>query len=120
MEYKILAKEIKKWGFTFTQVSREGDIACYRQTVAGSPQENFEVIRIRRHDGYMIAGNEILPSEIYPSNEKWGDDGFTCQTKEEAFKKMDWMKEVNRKMKANPPKPKKRGRPKGSKNKKLL
>lgn len=118
MEYKSLPLEFTKWGFTFKQIAREGDIACYKQTKG--EQVSYEVIRIRRHDGYTIAGNEIAPSEIYPSNEKWGDDGFTLTTKESAYKKMDWMAEVDRKMAKNPPKKKKRGRPKGSKNKKKV
>lgn len=94
MEYKTLAKEFRSKGFTCKQVCREKDLAVYERTKEGHTYPHYEVIRIRTHDGYVIAGTTIVPSETYPSSEKWGTDGFTCNTKQEAYVKMDWMKKL--------------------------
>lgn len=116
MNFKPLSKDFRKFGFNFKQIWREGDYAIYEQTRNGSPQCNWESIRIRRHNGYTIGGVDIEPSEVYPSNEKWGNDGFTHTTLESAHAKIEVMKQY-----ADEPvveKKRGRGRPKGSKNKK--
>lgn len=113
MQYKPLPTEFDKFGFHFKQIWREGDYAIYEQTKEGHAHKNWEAIRIRRHDGFQIAGNEIEPKEIYPSNERWGDDGFTLTSIEDARAKIKVMQEY-----VEPEKKRGRGRPKGSKNKK--
>jgi hypothetical protein len=92
MNYKTLAKTFRKNGFDYQQVWREGDFAIYKQSKEGVTKNWFEAIQITRHDGYEIAGNKIEPSEIYPSNEKWGTFGFTCVDLSSAKKRIDFMK----------------------------
>jgi hypothetical protein len=90
MEYKILETEFDKLGFHFKQLFREGDYAIYEKTKGNS--KGFETIRVSRHNGYTIAGVTIEPAETYPNNEQWGVHGFTPWTIEDAYKKLDWMK----------------------------
>jgi hypothetical protein len=88
-----LLKTFKKDGFTHTQVAREGDLAIYRRMkqIRDVTIEHLEVIIIRRHSGYMIAGKKIEAAETYPDSERWGDYGWTCQDMDAAwarFKKL--------------------------------
>ena len=117
---KTLNTKITHSGFDLVQIHREGDYAIYKKQKAGHEAVNYEVIKIKRHDGYTIAGNFCPPAEMYPSNEQWGVLGFTCQGKDQAYKKLDAMKEsmeASDQLDAVGTK-RGRGRPKGTKNKK--
>ena len=79
MNYKPLELQFTKTGFRFKQLVREGDLAIFHK-VALDPRPHdagFEVVVVGRHDGYEIAGVKIEPSETYPSNEQWGNKGWT-------------------------------------------
>lgn len=91
-KYKILEKETRAYGFDLKQVWREGDFAIYEQSKNGSDKKWYEAIQITKHEGYEIGGAKIPPSEVYPSNEKWGKLAFTCVTLEDAHKKIFFMK----------------------------
>jgi hypothetical protein len=80
-----LAKSFTKYGFTFTQIKREGDVAIYRQTKGNF--EAFEVIIIDRHNGYKLGDAEIPPAETYPSSSQWGSHGWTLRTLDRAHEK---------------------------------
>jgi hypothetical protein len=84
-----LAIQFRRGGFNYRQIYREGDAAIYVQGWTGSsdPSVCYEVIRIRRHEGFKIAGKFIEPAEVYPCSEAWGTDGFTYTDKERAFTK---------------------------------
>ena len=116
---KTLETSFTSHGFEFKQIHREADLAIYKKWKPEHETHGFEVIRIKRHNGYTIAGNYCPPAEMYPSNEQWGVLGFTCQTKEDSYKKLDKMKaEAEESEKLITPGTKRgRGRPKGSRNK---
>jgi hypothetical protein len=88
--YKRLPKQFRRDEFDFRQIAREGDAAIYEQTWSGCPNPSisYEVIRIRRREGFQIGGRFIEPSEVYPNSESWGTDGFTVTDKEAAFRKL--------------------------------
>lgn len=88
--YRALPTELRRGGFTFRQIAREGDIAIYSQSWDGCDDPNvcFEVIRIRRREGFHIAGRFAEPAEVYPSAAAWGTDGFTFRDKDAAFAKL--------------------------------
>lgn len=83
MTYKLLDNPYRKNGFSHYIVQREGDIALYHKTGEVNATRKYvydagyEVVRIKRHDGYTIAGVPVEPSEVYPSAEHWGVDGYT-------------------------------------------
>jgi hypothetical protein len=87
---KPLATEFRHNGFTFRQIAREDNAAIYEQTWNGSqnPSVAYEVIRIRRHDGFHIGERFVEPAEVYPNSEAWGTDGFTITDRDAAFAKM--------------------------------
>jgi len=76
---KKLEKKFSKKGFTYTQVKRVGMKAIYSQVKDDieTSTERYEVVVIKSHDGYEIAGNKIPPGEVYPSSTQWGVAGWT-------------------------------------------
>jgi hypothetical protein len=87
---KPLRTQFRRDGFDYRQIAREGDAAIYEQTWSGcsDPSVCYEVIRLRRRDGFQIGGRFVEPAEIYPKAEAWGVDGFTLTDKDTAFAKL--------------------------------
>ena len=93
--YKPLPKEFRRDGFNYRQIAREGDAAIYEQRWTGcaEPSVCYEVIRIRRRDGFQISEKVIEPYEVYPNSDAWGVDGFTfadCNKAWAKFLKFRW------------------------------
>jgi hypothetical protein len=88
--YKPLPTRFRRDGFEYRQIAREGEAAIYEQTWSGcaEPSVCYEVIRIRRRDGFQIGGRFVEPAEIYPKADAWGVDGFTLTDKDAAFAKL--------------------------------
>lgn len=88
--YKRLPTQLRRDGFTCRQIAREGNAAIYEQRWTGcvEPSVCYEVIRIRRRDGFQIGGRFVEPAEVYPNSEAWGVDGFTFTDKGAAFAKL--------------------------------
>jgi hypothetical protein len=88
--YRPLPKEFRRDGFTYRQIAREGDAVIYGQSWNGCPNPSvcYEIVRIRRREGFQIGGRFVEPAEVYPNSEAWGVDGFTVTDKEEAFAKL--------------------------------
>jgi hypothetical protein len=87
---KQLPKEFRRDGFVYRQIARETNAAIYKQTWIGfgDPVVCYEVIRIRRRDGFNIEGRFVEPAEFYPNSQAWGWDGWTVQDAESAFRKL--------------------------------
>jgi hypothetical protein len=87
--YKGLRKEFCRNGFRYRQIAREGDVIMYEQRWAGceEPSVCYEVVRIRRRDGFQIGERLIEPYEVYPKSESWGVDGFTVAEHNKAWDK---------------------------------
>jgi hypothetical protein len=85
-----LPKQFRRDGFTYRQIGREGDVAIYEQTwnACQNPSVCFEVIRVRRREGFHIAGKFVAPAEVYPRSEQWGALGWTFCDKAVAFAKL--------------------------------
>jgi hypothetical protein len=88
--YKPLAIRFRRDGFNYRQIAREREAAIYEQRWSGrsKPSVCYEVIRIRRRDGFQIDGRFVEPAEVYPNSEAWGVDGFTLTDKDAAFAKL--------------------------------
>ena len=88
--YKPLRKEFQRPGLNYREIAREGNAALYEQSWLGSssPSISYEVIGIRRREGFQIDGRFVEPAEVYPRSELWGVDGFTFTNRNEAFAKL--------------------------------
>ena len=87
---KPLPTRFPRGGFDYRQIVREGDAAIYEQTWGGcsNPSVCYEVIRIRRREGFQIGARFISPAEVYPRSEQWGELGWTLPDKDAAFRKL--------------------------------
>jgi hypothetical protein len=88
--YRSLPKEFLRDGFTYRQIARENDAAIYEQKWSGcsEPSVCYEIIRIRRREGFSIGGRFIPPAEVYPRSEQWGELGWTLTDRDAAFAKL--------------------------------
>ncbi len=88
--YKPLPTQFQHGGFEYRQIARERDAAIYEQRWGGcaDPSVCYEVIRIRRREGFQIGERFIKPAEVYPNSEAWGTDGFTLTDNDAAFAKL--------------------------------
>jgi hypothetical protein len=88
--YRLLPTQFRRNGFCYEQIAREGDAAIYKQTWNGcrNPSVSYEVIGIRRREGFQIGARFVEPAEVYPNAEAWGVDGFTLTDKDAAFAKL--------------------------------
>jgi len=89
---KTLDTLFKQNGFTLKQRVRDGNFAIYER-VKGEIPAHFEVVRIKRHNGYTISGNSFPPAEYYPSASQWGTDGFTLHDFDSAMEKLASLKD---------------------------
>jgi len=87
IEYKVIPSEFKKKGFNYKQVRREGNKAIFEQTREGSDISNFEVVKLGRHNGYVMGGVKIEPAETYPGSSLWGIMGWTCSSIDKALER---------------------------------
>ena len=92
---KILEDNFNSKGFGFSLLKREGDVAIYKKTLEDSAVDahTYEVVAIKRHNGYEIAGVKMPPAEMYPSDRQWGDWGHTCTNREDADKRFIQLKD---------------------------
>ena len=88
--YKPLPKEFRRDGFDYRQIAREGNAALYQQRWTGcaEPSVCYEIIRIRKREGFQVGSRFVGPAEVYPNSQAWGVDGFTVTDKDAAFAKL--------------------------------
>ena len=88
--YKPLPTRFRKDEFSYGQITRDGNAAIYEQTWDGCkhPSVCYEVIRIRRREGFQIGARLVEAAEVYPNSEAWGVDGWTVLTRDAAFEKL--------------------------------
>lgn len=87
IEYKVIPSEFKKKGFDYKCVRRDGMKAIFEQTRAGTDMKNYEVVKLGRHDGYIMGGVTIEPAETYPGSSLWGITAWTCTDMDAAMKR---------------------------------
>jgi hypothetical protein len=85
-----LPTRFRRHGFDYRQIAHERDAAIYEQRWRGcaDPSVCYEVIRVRRREGFQIDGRLVEPAEVYPRSGAWGVDGFTLTDKDAAFAKL--------------------------------
>lgn len=96
MNYKPLAKELKKKGMYYKEVWRKGDFCIYG---VGNSKESFlgyECFEVKKHDGYVIAGNKVEAAEMFASDEDFGVSAFFVKDMDRAKLRIDQLKDMKR------------------------
>jgi len=57
--YKTIPAQFHKKGFQYNQLKRDGMKAIFQQTKMGSTMNNYEVVKLGRHNGYTMGGMAI-------------------------------------------------------------
>lgn len=88
--YKPLPTQFRHNGFEYRRIAHERNAAIYEQRWGGcaDPGVCYEVIRIRRREGFQIGARLVEAAEVYPNSEAWGVDGFTLTDRDAAFAKL--------------------------------
>jgi hypothetical protein len=88
--YKPLPTQFRHGGFEYRQIARERGAAIYEQRWGGcaDPSVCYELIRIRRREGFQIGARLVEAAEVYPNSEAWGVDGWTVLSRDAAFEKL--------------------------------
>ena len=89
VNHKPIPTTFHKKGFQYVQLKREGNRAIFEQTRAGTALHNYEVVKIGRHNGYIMGGMHIEPAETYPGSSLWGITAWTCSTLDAAMQRYD-------------------------------
>lgn len=88
MSYVPLKTDFTSQGFKYLQLKRIGDVAIFKQSKS-KRIVSFEVIIVKRHEGYTLKDTWIEPAEIYPSTSQWGSSGWTFKDIKKAEEKFD-------------------------------
>jgi hypothetical protein len=72
--------------YDFTIFHREGDLAIFKGASRETGRDNWEVIKIQKHDGLTMGGVFMPPAEFAPSNKQWGVKGWTAINEEDAWR----------------------------------
>lgn len=97
--------EYKKYGYTYKQIIREGNIAIYSQSSEGSNEPfAYIVFIVQKQAASNIYGREYPAKEIVPGHSLWGNYGYTCHTMQRANVRMEEFKTriSNRQVELNP------------------
>lgn len=86
---KILDKQLTIGGYELEQIVRKDTKAIYSKKRPNSAILCYEVIQIKSHNGYEIAGNKYPPAEFYPKSEDWGTSAFTEKTLDKAQARLE-------------------------------
>jgi hypothetical protein len=89
IQHKPVPATFTKKGFTYRQLRREGRKAIFEQTKPGSSLTNYEVVKIGKHNGYIMGGVTIAPAETYPGSSLWGITAWTCCSLEDAMQRFE-------------------------------
>jgi hypothetical protein len=91
VNHKPIPTTFHKKGFQYVQLKREGNRAIFEQTRAGTALHNYEVVKIGRHNGYIMGGITIAPAETYPGSSLWGITAWTCTSLQDAMTRYEGM-----------------------------
>jgi hypothetical protein len=91
---KPLPLILKKNGFTYTQVLRDGKVCIYEQLVA-EELKYYEVFVVKIKPAAFFKGKEIPEREVFPYDEDFGNSAWNCRTLEDAMVRFDELNQKN-------------------------
>ena len=76
---------IRKNGFTYTKVLRDGRKCIYEQMYCEG-LHYFEVFTVQQSRERVLNGKTLLAKEVFPCNEDFGKTAWSCRTLADAMK----------------------------------
>lgn len=86
---KTLPNSWKRNGFKHTVLRRDGMVALVERQHSAVSLPHWEVVKIRVSPEKLVGERAYTEAEVYPSSERWGTDGWTYTTLEDAMAKFD-------------------------------
>lgn len=87
---QTLPDNYRKNGYEFNLIERNGDVAIYEQIEPITQRRvAYEVFEVMKYPERVIAGQTVIAREGTPSNEMWGQFGFTIWSLDDARQKKD-------------------------------
>jgi hypothetical protein len=86
---KVIASEFIKSGFNHKVLERRGMVLLVERQHRDVSVPHWEVVKIRVSPAKCVGDRAYTESEVYPSSERWGTDGWTYSTLEAARAKFD-------------------------------
>lgn len=75
VDNNTLSENFKSNGFHFHQLRREGNVVLFEKS-KGHVQ-SFEVVRVQWRPERLAFGKTLPATEVMPSSERWGKDGWS-------------------------------------------
>jgi len=98
---KPLPDKLRKNGFNYTLVCRDGKLAIYRQEVTEKVQY-FEVFVVKIKPESVFKGKVIPEREVFPSNEDFGKTAWSYRNYKDAEAKFRCLVEEEQSKTNNP------------------
>ena len=95
---KPIPEKLRKNGFDYTLVHREGKIAIYKREYNRCPR-GYEIFKVKIRPAGEYNGKAIPERECFPSNSDFGNNAFSCRTLEDAmacFKRLGEMEKLKK------------------------
>jgi hypothetical protein len=86
---KVIAREFTKSGFAHKVIERRGMVLLVERQHRDVSAPHWEVVKLRVSPERVVFGLPRPESEVYPSSEAWGKNGWTYSTLEAARAKFD-------------------------------
>jgi hypothetical protein len=81
---ETLATEFRKYGYTYRQTERQGDVAVYEQRDEDTDEfVAYEVFIVQKHEAREVFGKNYGAKELPPGSEMWGKEAYTVRTPEQ-------------------------------------
>ena len=81
----MISSQYVKHKYEYKITHREGNLAIAHGTHRENGRSNWEVIVIKSHNGLTIGDNTVAPAEFAPSDNQWGQLGWTALSEEHAW-----------------------------------
>jgi len=83
-----LPNKLRKNGFNYTLIRREGSLCIYEQTYTDKIKY-YEVFVAQVSPAKTIFGKEYQQRELFPSNTDFGKTAWSCRTLKNAIERMN-------------------------------
>lgn len=87
---KLIETKFDYDDFTFWLIMRQGDLALFAKTKPNHSRWSFELVVLQKHEARTFPSGKSYPErEAMPTNEQWGESGWTPFSYEHALARFE-------------------------------